>query len=465
MAIASSVGLGSGIDINSLVTQLVSSEGQPAFNAINRQETAYSTRLSGLGTLKSALSDFQSVVSKLKDGSLFKTHQATSSNESVLKVTAGAGSVAGSHAIEVTQLAKTQNSITTAEFVNGSAVVGNGSLTFTAGSGASFNLTVDSLSGNNTLSSLATAINSASGNSFIKASIINVDNANSTGTISKLVLTAKDSGTVNAFTVSGTDGDGIVDNAGLSRIFSANLFAQTPASNAVIKVDGQTATRSSNTMTDVLQGVTLDLKSELPGTQINVNVNLDNEAIKKTISDFVTAYNKFSATTKSLGKYGGSSDGSGNGALIGDSTLRYVSTQVRQYSVNTVSSATGDYNSLAMVGIKIDKDGVMSLDSSKLNSALSANLQSVSEVFASSDGVATRLNTRLNEFLQSGGPLDSQESSLKKRLSGLQDKRSDVQSRLDSLEKSLLKQFTAMDIAVGQFRNTGSFISNWVNSL
>lgn len=463
MAITSSIGIGSGIDINTLVTQLVSSEGQPAFNAIQRQQTAVNTRLSGLGTLKSALSDFQSVVSKLKDGSLFKTHQATSSDESILKVSAGAGSVAGVYSVEVTQLAKTQKSITTAEFSNSAAIVGAGSLTFATGSGSSFSLSVDGT--NNSLSALSEAINNASGNTFVKASIINVDNATSTGTISKLVLTAKNSGAVNAFTVTGTDSDGVDDNSGLSSLFSSKLLVQTVASNAVIKVDGQTATRSSNTITDVLPGITLDLKSAMVGTKVDVNVNLDNSAINKTISDFVTSYNKLNTTTKSLGKYGGSTDGSGNGALIGDSTLRYVADQVRQYSANTVSSATGNYNSLAMVGIKIDKDGVMSLDSTKLNSALSANLQSVSEVFASSEGVATRLDRKLNEFLQSGGPLDSQQSSLKKRLTSLEDRRADVQTRMDSLQKSLLKQFTAMDVAVGQFRNTGSFLNSWISNL
>lgn len=464
MAITSSIGLGSGIDINTLVTQLVSSEGQPAFNAIQRQQDAVNTRLSGLGSLKSALSDFQSVITKLKDGNLFKSHQASSSDESILKVTAGAGSVAGKHSIEVTQLAKAQQSISNAEFANSSEVVGTGSLTFTAGSGSTFNLTIDG--SNNTLTGLRDAINSASDNNFVTASIINVDNAAGTGTISKLVLTAKNTGTDNSFTVTGTDtGDGLDDNAGLSRVFSTQLQAQTPATNAIIKVDGQTATRSKNSISDVLPGVTLDLQKAQVGTNIDVDVSLDNEAISKTIGEFVTAYNKLHTTGKNLGRYGGSTDGSGsgNGSLLGDATLRYVNSQMRQLSSGTVSSATSDYNSLAMIGIKFDKDGVASLDSTQLNKALSANLQSVSEVFTSSDGVATRLNNKLTEFLQSGGPLDSQQSSLNKRLKKLEDQRSNVQVRLDNLQRSLLKQFTAMDTAVGQLKSTGSFLSSWIS--
>jgi len=465
MAIASAIGIGSGIDINTLVTQLVTSEGQPAFNAIQRQESAVNARLSGLGTLKSALSDFQSVVSKLKDGSLFQTHQAASSDESRLLVTAGIGSVAGSHTVEITQLATRQKSIATAEFANLSDTVGTGSLTFTAASGSTFNLLITD--GNKSLSAIRDAINGEAGNDFVTASIINVDNADSSGTISKLVLTAKEPGSDSAFTVTGTDSDGQDDALGLSRIFSSQSKILTGALDAIVKVDEQTATRSTNSLTDVLPGLTLDLKAAGVGTKINVEVTLDTEAVNKTIGDFVSAYNKLHTTTKNLGKYGGSTDGSGsgNGALLGDSTLRLVASQMRQLASNTVSSAANDYNSLAMIGIKIDKEGVMSLDSTQLNSALAANLQSVSSVFSSSDGVATRLDARLNDFLQSGGPLDSQQSSLQKQLSGFESRRNDVQARMDSLQKSLLKQFTAMDLAVGQFRNTGSFLSNWINTL
>lgn len=467
MSIVSTTGIGSGIDITSLVSQLVTAEGQPAFNAIQRQEDAANTRLSGLGTLKSGLSDFQTALASLKDGSVFKTHTATSSDESILKVTAGSSAVTGSYALEVTQLAKAQKSIAKAEFADiTTTTVGTGTLSFTATSGATFNLTVDS--SNNTLEKMRDAINSASGNSFVSASIVNVDNAGGTGTVSKLVLTAKNSGTANGFTVGGSDSDGNdADASGLSQLFSTNFDNPSVAQDAIIKVDGQTATRSSNTVTDVLPGVTLNLQSQKPGTSVNIDIGVDKAAITKSINSFVTAYNKLHTTTKDLGKYGGSTDGSGdgNGALIGDATLRYVTSQVRQNTTSVVSSATGNYNSLALIGVKIDKDGVMSLDSTQLDTALAADFDSVSDVFSSSDGVATRLDSTLTELLQSGGSLDTQQSSLKKQLTTLEDRRSDVQVRLDNYEKSLQKQFTAMDVLVGQFNSTGSFLTSWINNL
>jgi len=462
MSITSSTGLGSGMDINGLVTQLVTAEGQPQFDAITKQETAAQTRLSGLGTLKSALSTFQTTVQKLKDGSLFKATQAVSSNESVLKVTAGIGSVAGTHSVKVTQLAKAQQSVTAAEYTNSAAAVADtgGTLDFTFPTGSTktaFSITVDST--NNTLTGIRDAINSSASNNGITASIINVDSTVTPGTtVSKLVFTAKDSGSANGFTLTTTGGD-----AGLDKLNTATStnYSTTSAADAIISIDGQTATRSTNSMTDVLQGVTLDLQSfqSSTDTPVNVNVSLDSTAINKTITDFVSGYNTFRTATSNLSKYGGASSGSTNGALIGDSTLLNITGNLRQDTTNTVSSATSSYNSLAMIGISIDRNGVMALDSTKLNTALSSNLSAVSDVFSSSSGVATRLDTRLTGYLQSGGFLDTQQTSLGKQLTSLTTKRADVQLRLDNLQKGLQKQFIAMDLAVGQLKSTASFLT------
>lgn len=467
MGIVSSTGVGSGIDIQTLVSQLVTAEGQPQYNAIQRQQNAANTRLSGIGSLKSALSDFQTAVSKLKDGNLFKTLAVTSVDESIVKVTAGAGSVAGSYGVEVKQLAKAQKSITTAEFANASAVVGTGVLTFATTGGSSFNVSIDS--SNNTLSGLRDAINKATGNTSVTASIVNVDSGTAgAGTISKLVLTANSPGLSNGFTVSGTDSDGNnTDNSGLSQLFSGNLSPQVTATDAIIKVDGQTATRSTNSISDVIQGITLNLQSAQVGTTVAVNASVDTAAINTTVSGFVTAYNKLHTVSNSLGQYGGSTDGSGtgNGPLIGDATLRYVSSQVRQSTTNPVTTASSNFNSLAMVGITIDKNGVMSLDSTKMNAAVASNLQSVSDVFSSSDGVASRLSSKLDTFIQSGGPLDSEQTSLQTKLTALNNQKANVDARMNQLQTVLQKQFTAMDVAVGQLKSTGSFLTNWISKL
>jgi flagellar hook-associated protein 2 len=290
----------------------------------------------------------------------------------------------------------------------------------------------------------------------VAASIINVDSTVTPGTtISKLVLTSKDMGVVNGFAVTVTGGD-----TGLNKLDTTTPanYSTVPADNAIIVVDGQTATRSTNSITDVLQGVTLDVQA-LSTSPVNVNLTLDNAAINKTITDFVTAYNSLHVTTNGLGSYGGTASGATNGPLLGDSTLRNISNNLRQDTSNPVTSATSSYNSLATIGISIDKSGVMALDGAKLNTALAANLSAVSDVFASANGVATRLDSKLTGYLQSGGPLDSQQTSLGKKLTSFGVQRTAVQSHLDQMQASLQKQFIAMDLAVGQFKQTATFLT------
>ncbi|MEQ1529780.1 MAG: flagellar filament capping protein FliD [Methylococcales bacterium] len=452
MTITTSVGVGSGIDINTMVSQLVAAEGKPAKDAIARQESAAQSRLSGIGTLKSALSTFQTAVRQLNDGSLFETHKVSSTDDSVLTATAGVGSVAGSHAITVTQLAKAQKSTATTEFSGLSEVVGTGALTFTMGNNSTFSVTVDST--NNTLAGIRDAINNADDNKGITASIINVNStANPGTTISKLVFTAKDSGAANGFSI---DAGG---DANLSRLATSTEgnFTTSAATDAMITIDGETATRSTNEMTDVIQGVTLNLKKL---GEVNFDVSLDQDSISKSITDFVSAYNSLNSITKSLGKYGGTgATATGNGLLLGNSTLRMISSQIRQNTTGTVTSANSSYNSLAMIGISIDKDGLMTTDKAALKKALTANLSSVNDVFTSSNGVASRLGTKLTEFLSSGGPLDSQTTSLNNQLKSLSDRKIAVQERLDSLQKTMQKQFIAMDVAVGKFAATGAYLT------
>lgn len=451
---------GLNVDVNSLVSELVSAEGKATYDQLNSEQTAINTKLSGLGTLNSALSSFQSSLKSLQTGSVFQTDTATSSNQSILTVTPGTGAVAASHTVEVDQLATTQESITNTEFANSSAVVGTGTLAFNmgpaGGSGSSFNVTIDS--SNDTLAGIANAINNASGNTYVSASIINVDSTTNPGTtISKLVLTSNNPGTANQFSISETDG-----GSGLSQLTDANLTQQTKAADAVIQVDGQKATVGSNTVSDVLQGVTLNLQSAAVGTTVNVGVSLNTSAITSAVNNFVTAYNSLQTTTQSLGAYGGV--GGTNGALIGDSTLQFATTQIRQISSAVVTSSSGAYDSLAMIGVTINQDGVMSLDSTRLNAALTANIQSVSNVFSSSNGVASKLNDTLTNLLQSGGPISSEKTSLNSQLTSIQAQATNENAMLDSYKAQLQQQFTAMETVAGQYNDTGTFLTNWVKS-
>jgi flagellar hook-associated protein 2 len=189
-------------------------------------------------------------------------------------------------------------------------------------------------------------------------------------------------------------------------------------------------------------------------------VSLNTSSISGVVSNFVSAYNNLQNTTQSLGAFGGS--GGTNGPLIGDATLEYATTQVRELSTAVVSSASGNYNSLAMIGITVNQDGVMSLDSTQLTAALTANIQSVSNVFSSTDGVAVQLNNTLTNLLQAGGPISSQTTSLNSQLSSLQKQATNENVLMDSYQAQLQQQFSNMDSIVGQYNDSATFLSNWI---
>ena len=453
MAITSSMGIGSGMDINGIVSQLIEAEGQPAFNAINRKEEQANAKVSGLGRLKSALSDFRTATGKLNEGGAFSQHKTNFTEETggPILATASLGAAAGVYSMEVQQLAEAHKLISNG-YSGYDAVVGSGTLNFSVGEN-DFSVTLDGT--NNTLEGVRDAINQSKDNSSVNASIINVDDGLG-GTVSKLVLTSEETGTANSINITAS-GD-----AGLSALTYAadgggGMNQQHEARDAIILVDGQQATRSTNSITDVIQGVTLDLKTAEVGAEFNLDISLDEENIKEVTDSFVSAYNGLMSIAKELGRF--DPEGEESGALIGNSTLRSVQSNIRQAVGDVVDSSNSDFNSLAMIGITIDRTGIMSLNNSEFSTALSENRNAVSDVFSSENGVAKRLDTRLDQYLQSGGTFDLQTKSLNRQLSEYSENRDTVQMRLDNMERVLKKQFIAMDVAVGQFQSMSSALA------
>jgi flagellar capping protein FliD len=337
--------------------------------------------------------------------------------------------------------------------------------------------------GNNTLADLRDAINYNPENKLVVASIatttidaVTVDsgtldaNGNPVmtttpaSTTSKLVLTALAAGVDKGFAIDATAGDirfaldpkTIVDSAIPSTFVSSTTVATFDTTDATVANDGgQSVTRTSNTINDAIPGVTLTLLAT--GTA-NIDAHLDTPSIAKPISGFVDAYNKLNDTLKQLTNYVGPGNTS-NGALLGDATVQNIISQIKQTINNTVNSATGDYNSLSQLGIGFDKKGVMSLDSTKLDAALAGNLTSVANVFSSTGGVATQLNTKIAQYLDSKGALSTQQDSLNKTLTQLTTDKAAVNARLAATQKTLQAQYIAMDTAVSQFKNTGTFLT------
>ncbi len=451
MAITTS-GVGSGIDIESLVTQLIAAEGQPATNRIDRKEATLQADLSAYGSLKSALSTFQTAVKALNDPADFLGRTSTSSNTEVFSATADETAVPGKYDIEVIQLAAAAKS-RSGNFTSADEVVGTGSLAISLGA-TTFNITVDSE--NNTLAGLRDAINAASDNPGLTASIINVDGG------SRLVLTSDKLGAANTISIAVTDTDGMpVDTAGLSRLATVNLTTVQSAQDAIIKVDSQQVTRDSNSFSDVIAGVKFTLDSALPGTVESLSIGLDKGSLIKNVNSFVTAYNSLADTMANLSSF--NADTGAAGTLLGDSALRSVQSQIRQTLTSSVSGL--GYDSLVAIGITTNDEGHLEVDSAKLDKVMTDDFTAVSQLFSSEKGLAKSLDSVLERYISTDGILTARQDGLQSNIDSLDGDREQLNRRLATLDARYRAQFTAMDILVAQLTSLGDYMTQQLASL
>lgn len=383
----------SGLAIDSIVTGLMSLEKQP-LTQIKTQISSYNAKLSAYGTLKSGLSTFQSALDKLATAAKFTAQSAKLSDGSSIVATADGTATSGNYSISVNQLATSQK-LATSAFASTTDIVGSGTLsisfgTYTSGTPGSFtanadketiDITIDS--SNNTLAGIRDAINAKSAS--VSASIVN------DGTGNRLVITSKDTGEVNSLKIDVTDADGnSTDGTGLSALAydplgvggsGKNMTELVAAQNALITVDGLSVSKPSNTLNDVIQGVTLNLKS-ITSTSTTLEVATDTETIQSSVQNFVDAYNKLNSTLRDLTKFveGGSTS---NGPLLGDSTTRDIMVKLKSMLSRPSTTAT-TYRTLADIGVKTGENGQLTLDSAKLKTALESNLSDVAKLFAPS---------------------------------------------------------------------------------
>jgi flagellar hook-associated protein 2 len=376
--------------------------------------------------------------------------------------------------------ANAQKSINSTEFVSLTDAITSGDIVFKDATGLPrFTVTVaadsvdpvsgETIKGNNTLAGLRDAINfSSENNKLVIASIVTSDSVVTPGTtVSKLVLTAMSGGPINGFSVDASAGDTRFnfDNAAvvadgatppptnyITTVTTSNLTT-TQATNA--GEGGLSITRKSNTMTDAIPGATLTLVST--GTA-DVKASFDNSTVAAPITNLVNAYNTLNDTLKQLTSYD-SPGSANNGPLLGNTTVQNIISQVKLIMGNRVTSASGSYNSLSQLGFSFDKKGVLNVDSDVLNTALSSDMTSVANIFNSTNGVATQLNVKLKSYLDAKGTLSTQQDSLNAQLKQLTVDKAAVQTRLDASQKALTAQFNAMDAAVSQFKNTGTFLT------
>ena len=388
----SAPGIGSGLDVNGIVSKLMASERLP-LNALVKQEQVYNQKLSAFGQIRSALATFQASLQELSSASKFQGLSTTVSDTKVLSASAGAGAIPASYQVEVLQLAQ-QQKLASSGYAASSSVVGSGTLTiqfgtydsglntFTANaSKATKNITI--APANNTLAGVRDAINAA--NAGVSATIVNDGSAAG----NKLVLTSTDSGVANSLKVTVTDDDTTNTNlSGLSALAfdptavvgsGKNLGQVAVARDAQIKVDGITVNQPTNTVKNAIDGVTLSLTQTNIGVPITLAVSRDSKSVTDAVQAFVTSFNTATSTVKNLTAFNGT--GAQNGILLGDSTARAIQVGVRNL-LNTSINNGGAFTTLSQIGVAFKADGTLALDSAKLNTAISTNFGDIAALFA-----------------------------------------------------------------------------------
>ncbi|MDR6983919.1 flagellar hook-associated protein 2 [Rheinheimera pacifica] len=472
------LGSASGLPLEELVTTLVKVERDSKLSRINTTKKTLDTSLSGVGQLKSALSAFQDAIKKLT-GNTLNARTATvtqpTDNKTYLEASATNTAAAASFDIKVTQLASgSRLESADAAFASANDVISTteGTLTFAA-NGKSFDIEVTA---GMTLNELRQKINAKSDNFGVNANIINAGGA--TGT--KLVLTSNETGAGNDLVI--TNNNAELD--GVSTVPSgaiAGLDVSQAAKDAIIEIDGITATSASNTFSNVIQDVTLTAKAVTPeGNNATVAVATNKTSAEENIQNFINNYNvlvdQVAALTKkrTLGADGKTVTAEG-GALATDQMPKNIMSQLRGLLGNVVEGADESLSTLYSLGITFQENGKLQISSTsqfgadsgrtRFDRALSENYDGVAAFFGGEKGLSATLDSFLKEFTQTGGIIASKQNTLKTQIDKNAKDLEAANRYIASFEQTLRSRYTALDGLLGSMQNMASTVTAQLSSL
>ena len=451
-------GIGSGIDIDTLVSGLIDAERQPIDRRLTEDETRANALLSAFGDISTTLTALNTSVKNLATPSAFQATSATSSSSSLVSATSNETATPGSYVVSVTDIAKAQT-LSSKTFTSTTDVVGTGTLNIAVGSGTPVAITIDST--NNTLSGIRNAINAASAGAT--ASIIK------DGSAYRLLITSN-TGASNTLSMSVSgDGDGTDtgDDTGLSALnyYSGDnqMTQRQAAQDASFSVNGLPLTSATNVITDIVDGLDVTL-SQATTSPVTITVAKNTDAVVAEIESFVALYNSFYSSTKALTKYDAST--SQAGVLQGDFTAKSILTQMRQSLTSAVTTST--HSTLSDLGIRVNAEGLLELNKDTFVAAWNADSDEVSAFFAGSstaDGLADGIEDTLSGILNATGSIASRTDALNTELATVALERAKLDARLAKIEARYLRQFNAMDALVAQLTSTGDFLEAQFDAL
>jgi flagellar hook-associated protein 2 len=449
-SIVNTLGAGSGIDVKGLAQSLVDAEKTPKKERIEEKIAKTEAKITGFGAVKFALSELKTAFAKINDASDFNSIQPSNTQPSAFGITASSTAEAGSYSIEVLQTALAQRT--------SSSTFADRATSLNGGAAFRLNLAIGGVSKgaievvNPTPAGMVSAINGAK--LGVTAQLIN------TGNGFNVVVTGQTGATQN-FSLTSDNGAGstpVVPVAGVS--FATSLQTATDAS---FKVNGLTVNRSSNTVNDVIEGVTLDLFANTTGAA-RLDLNRDTKGIKENIKGLVTAYNDFEETLKVLGDRSSEVEEFG-GALAGESLLQSVRNQVRALVTNTSSTPGTTIRAARDVGLSLDRFGKLNLDEAKLDAALQNNFTQVSTMFTAGTsnksiyspapaGLAGEAINSIEKMLLSTGLIDTQTKSAAAQIVKHKEELKILDERMEKLMTRYMSQFSVMESIVGNSNST-----------
>lgn len=460
MASVSSLGAGTTLQLNDLYDSLETAE-KTRLTPITTQQSSYKAKLTAWGIVQTALAKVQTAAAALKDTSKIATTKVASTN-TAFSATLSTSASAGSYSVEVSQLAKAQSLLSKAA-TSSTADLGDSSqssrtITITqAGQEKPMEITLSS--DQTSLSDMRDAINKQQGS--VTASIIKADDNSY-----YLSLTSRDTGTTNAMTVTTTDSTlaGYISYDGNTANTANGMTQKVEAADAKLNINGVDITRSSNTVTDAPEGVTMTLTATNVGKPETLSVTKDNAPMTTAIQAYVDAYNSLQTTIKSQTAYtavdqGADAQSTSNGDLLGDSSLRNIQTRLR----STLStSQSGDISLLSQMGITQDLNGKLTVDSTKLNKALDEKPASVIN-FLSGDGkttgFATQTSNLLDQMLASDGAVKNATKGIDSTLKQLSQRSDAITASITATMARYKAQFTSLSSLVSSMNNTAAYLT------
>ena len=473
----SSLGAGSGIDLNSIVTSLMQVEQQPLL-ALQTKEATYQARISALGNLKSGLSSLltasQFMVLNVgqNPNDKFASFKATLADTTIATATAASGAVVGNYNLEVTALAVSHRltspdslDIPGAAAVTAGLAAGgmlkielgtqsglSGAYAFAADTARELNVTV---AAGSTLEQMRDAINTAAADGRVSATIINGTNGK------QLVLSSSQTGLSNVMKLSGVSGfDFDPSGAGSGVLSQDSLKGGQAATNAAYKLNGIAGTSSTNSVTGALDGVTLSLLKTTSGTPTTLTVTKDSTTqLVSALGSFIKAYNESAGVMKNLGYYDATTKKAG--ALQGNATLRSVQNETRNL-LQTKAGGTSVYQTLSDIGVSIQKDGTLALNTTKLTAAIAADFSGVSTLVST---VGSSFKSNIDNVVGSTGSITNATDGINRLISDLDKRANALQSRLTTIESRYRKQFSALDTLVTSMNGTSAYLTQQLANL